>query len=103
MGAAGVPRDEFPVAGTDESHLRRDMRPDEPASALHDRPTAGANPPNSQRREDRYDELAGEARVVRQEPIPPAVAPDDGDAPARRRGRTSLVGGQPRFTKGGRW
>ena len=29
------------------------------------------------------------------EPIPPAVAPDDGDAPARRRGRTSLVGGQP--------
>ena len=67
--------------------------PGKPASALQCRPTAGANPPNSQRKGDAHDDVAGKARVESMEPIPPAVAPDDGDAPARRRGRTSLVGG----------
>ena len=67
--------------------------PGKPAGALQCRPTAGANPPNSQRKGDAHDDVAGKARVESMEPIPPAVAPDDGDAPARRRGRTSLVGG----------
>ena len=74
--------------------------PGKPAGALQCRPTAGANPPNSQRKGDAHDDVAGKARVESMEPIPPVVAPDDGDAPARRRGRTSLVGGQPNGNTG---
>jgi len=74
--------------------------PGKPASALQCRPMAGANPPNSQRKRDAHDDVVGKARVESMEPIPPAVAPDDGDAPARRRGRTSLVGGQPNGNTG---
>jgi len=99
MGAAAdsrpMPRDASAESGSEGGGLERPALPVGQVSALQCRPTAGANPPNSQREEDRYAAVTGKARVVRMEPIPPGVAPDDGDAPARRRGRTSLVGGQP--------
>jgi len=67
-----------------------------PERRVQDAPASAQ--PISQRREGRYAAVAEKARVER--PIPPVVAPDDGDAPARRRGRTSLVGGQPNGNTG---